>query len=86
MEQLTIQFRNESYRTLDDLGDRQKQVLDCIRRCGPATNKDIAKTLGLPINCITSRVKELRDAGVVEVCGSRYDDFTNRTVALFKVV
>ena len=35
-------------------------------------NKTLAKELGWPINCVTPRVKELTDMGLVEDCGIAY--------------
>ena len=48
------------------LGMRQKEVLNAIRFLGPIYNLKIANYLGLPINSVTPRVKELRDLGKVK--------------------
>ena len=80
----TIENRNESY-YLTDKETRQKQVLDALLRLGSATNRELSETLRLPINCITGRVKELREKDRVCVDGKKFDSVTNRTVTLFKV-
>jgi predicted ArsR family transcriptional regulator len=57
----------EAWRSLQfDLGDRQARVYQAILRLGAATNKQISDYLEIPINCVTPRVFELRQIGVVE--------------------
>ena len=58
---------------LETLGERQQQVYEVIRRLKSCNNLMISKELGLPINSICPRTKELRDLGVVrahkkEIC------------------
>ena len=50
---------------LENLGERQSQVYEVIRRLKSCSNFRISKELDLPINSITPRVKELREFGVV---------------------
>ena len=69
-----------------ELGKRQKQVFDCLKLNGPLSNREIAMKLGLPINCITGRMKELRDTGSVTDAGTKYDDKTNREVFAWTVI
>lgn len=47
------------------LGRRHKEVLKALEDLGPTYNLKIANHLGLPINSITGRTKELRDMGKV---------------------
>lgn len=47
------------------LGERQKQVLEALEEIQPATNKQIAKHLGMEINSVTPRCLELRVKGRV---------------------
>ena len=47
------------------IGNRQGQILECLREHGPMTNKMISRKMGLPINCVTPRVLELRKLGLV---------------------
>ena len=42
------------------LSYRQNQVYDLLKQSGPMSSYEIAARLGLPINCITGRVLELR--------------------------
>lgn len=48
------------------LNNSRRIVFDGLKRAGKATNAMIADRLQLPINCITPRMKELRDLGLVE--------------------
>ncbi len=47
------------------IGKRQEQVFKVIKGIQPCSNLMISKKSNLPINCITGRVKELRDFGIV---------------------
>ncbi len=47
------------------LGNKQRIVRDAIGELGIANNQMIAEYLNWPINCVTGRVKELRDKGFV---------------------
>ena len=49
-----------------NLGDRQKAVFDVLKSRGPMNNLEISQVVGIPINSITPRVKELRERGFVE--------------------
>jgi len=53
----------------DDLGKKQKEVYDVIEQYVGVCNQDIAEILGWGINCVTPRVKELRDFGLVRQGG-----------------
>lgn len=53
------------YSILDELGDRQKEVLVCLKHIQPCNNLMISRYLNLPINSITPRIKELREKGLV---------------------
>lgn len=41
------------------LSPKRRAVFACVAEFGPATDTDIAKRLGWPINCVTGRVGEL---------------------------
>lgn len=69
-----------SYYSFDeiDLGARQDVVAKALKQHGPMSNKQISVTLNWPINCITPRVKELREMGMVAETGYHYDENTLR--------
>jgi hypothetical protein len=48
-----------------NLGAKQKQVLDALRFFPDATNAEIAAHMGWPINRVTPRMGELRDQELV---------------------
>ncbi len=55
-----------------NLGAKQKQVLDALRFFPDATNAEIATHLAWPINRVTPRMGELRTMGLVlESCRRR---------------
>ncbi len=51
------------------IGGRQQLVLSAILQLGIATDKQVAKSLQWPINCLTPRRLELVKAGLVEEVG-----------------
>jgi predicted ArsR family transcriptional regulator len=71
------------YELQSKLGDRQKKVLDEIRK-EPSTNAEIAARLEWPINCVTPRCKELREMGLVEDAGKVKCKATGRTAHLWQ--
>lgn len=54
-----------AYESILKLGNKQKQVYDVIKHLGKATNRMIAKELGLEINQVTGRTNELVKSGLV---------------------
>jgi len=65
----------EAYESIQgQLGERQQQVLEAFRELGPSTNKTISQHLGIPINSITPRTKELRTKGLIEEKGTITQD------------
>lgn len=75
----------EAYKSLyDDLSNRQKIVYDVIDEYNNICNQDISMILGIPINCVTGRVKELRDIGFVCHAGFKEND-NGRRVMVWKV-
>ena len=70
---------------LENIGERQMQVLKCFREIQPATNLMIARKLNLPINCITGRCKELRDYGIVVYDKVDVCEFTKRRVTYWRI-
>lgn len=73
------------YSILGELGDRQQQVLDIIKKYPNISNHEISNILDIPINSVTPRVKELRDLGLVVFCDIKLDRTTNRNVMTWKV-
>ena len=69
-----------------NLGERQKQVYECLKLIQPATNFMISRNLNIPINSVTPRVKELRDKKLVGVDFVDADLFTGRKAIYWKCV
>jgi hypothetical protein len=70
----------------DSLGDKQKIVYDALRTLGEASNKELSVGLGWPINCITPRMFELRQLGLVEFSRVKVDVHTGRSEIVWKAV
>jgi hypothetical protein len=54
-----------------NLGAKQKQVLDALRFVPDATNAELGRHLSWPVNRITPRVLELRKVGLILDAGRR---------------
>jgi len=85
MTQLTLPLhhRNNAYHSLE-LGNRQEEVLTVIKQYNGISNREISVALRLPVNCVTGRVKELRDKGLVTEAGSIKDNITNKKVTTWR--
>lgn len=70
---------------LESIGQRQMQVYKCIEENENISNREIAEKLYLPINCVTGRVKELRDRKLVLQSGNKIDQITKKQVSTWKV-
>jgi len=62
-----------------ELSERQKQVYDMLKVMGVANNLMLSRNLGLPVNCVTGRCKELRDLNIVTECVKKPCPFTGKT-------
>jgi len=69
-----------------ELGKRQLQVWECLKVFGPMSNRELSKRVGLPINCVTGRMKELREMGAVIDNGTIFDVITNRNVLVWNAL
>ena len=73
------------YSIIGELGQRQQEILDAIRKYKSVSNLDISRLLQLPINSVTPRVKELRDKGLVVFDCYKTDSITSRRMCKWKV-
>ncbi len=78
----------EAFRALSPemLGGKQRTVLEVLKECTKASNKEISRVLGWPINCVTPRVKELRELGLVDYAGEQFDWSTQRHEMVWEAV
>ena len=63
IQQTSLSAYNEIKSTL---GERQAQVYNILVRLVEATNKMISEKGNIPINCVTARIFELRELGLVK--------------------
>jgi DNA-binding MarR family transcriptional regulator len=77
----------EAYHVIEpELNERQHLILDTIKQNPGISNHELSQFLGLEINSITPRVKELRDKGLVVCCGTKKDTCTGMNVMTWKIV
>ena len=77
----------DSYRIVKETRNTvQQRIYDTIKSRGTATNRQISILTKIPINSVTARVKELREAGRVHQAGTEYDSTTKRTVMTWRVL
>jgi predicted transcriptional regulator len=69
---------------IEELGDRQLQVLNAIKQIQPCTNSMIANYLMLPINTITPRCLELRNKKLVTYSHTDKCPITSRNALYWK--
>ena len=81
----SIDTRNEAYRSLGDVTDKQRAVLDALR-VGPMSDRALAKRLGWPINRVVPRRHELVEAGLVRAAYRDTDGETGRPCVVWEVV
>lgn len=67
------------------IGPKQSAVYNSIDRNVSICNMDIAEDLGLPINSITGRTKELREMNLVEEDEKVIHPKTGKTVIKWKI-
>ena len=78
------QIRNEAFAYVD-LGKRQEQVLDIIRKWGPISSERIAEHLNCFPHMVTPRVLELRELGYVKWSGEGISPTSKRKVSLWMI-
>jgi hypothetical protein len=71
-------------RASQDLGKKQKEVLDALRYFPDATNAEIAAHLVWPVNRVTPRCLELRQQGLILEAGRRTCKVTGSTAHAWK--
>lgn len=71
----------------ENLGERQMQVLNALEKFpNGLSNLQISRVLGLAINSVTPRVKELRDKGLVVFSHYVKDRVTGKRCMVWKKI
>jgi len=60
-----------------ELNNLQCLIYNVLKIYPDVSNHDLSLKMHKDINCITPRVKELRDKGLVVCSGSKKDEFTH---------
>lgn len=71
----------EAFKSLKDLGDKQRVVYEAIKMLGRATDLELSEHLGIPINRITNRRGELVGYGMVAQEGYKKNPSGNNAMA-----
>lgn len=83
------QTSKEAYEELVKTGKinkRQGQVLNVLNEHPfPMTNQEISYLSGMPINCVTPRVKELREKGYVVEAYKKVDPASGRRAIAWRI-
>lgn len=75
----------EAYRSIvNDLSKKQAQVFRCFQGTQPLTDKELARILNWPINCITPRRGELAERQMIRPEGFTIDPGTGRKCIRWK--
>jgi DNA-binding MarR family transcriptional regulator len=69
---------------LENLNERQIQVLKAIDKIEPCNNLMISKYLNLPINSITPRTNELNKKGLIKESKKGICPITKRTTIFYE--
>lgn len=81
---MTTATSKEAYQEIrPNLANRQYFILCLLAQVERATNKELSKRFGVPINEITPRILELRNMGVVIQVDERPDYITRKTAAVW---
>jgi hypothetical protein len=73
------------FEILQNLGERQLEVLKAIKHLQPCNNLQISKYLSLPINSVTPRCLELRDKGIVRLHHVGACEITGRSSRYYSI-
>ena len=68
-----------------ELGERQRLVLEALRKLKEANNLMVSKSLGLAINQITPRMLELRKLGLVVQSYTYPCPYTNKLTRFWRI-
>ena len=83
--EITKETRLESYFKAP-MGQRQRMILEVLGDKEMTAN-EIRKALGFSdLNAVRPRLTELKDKGLIEAVGKKWDKDTERNVAVFKKV
>jgi hypothetical protein len=70
----------DELRSTGKLNARQRQVMAVIQPGRDYSLQELVMLCGLPINCVSGRVKELKDSGQLEHGPTRACSLTHKTI------
>lgn len=73
----------ESYKKLTDLGDKQRETYEAIKKIGPASDRELCDFLDWEINVLIPRRTELEGYGFIKRAGVKWNPITKRHVTQY---
>lgn len=73
----------ESYKKINDLGEKQREVYDMLQSMGLATDRELTERLDWEINQLLPRRGELVEYGFIKKHGEKYNPATKRNVTVW---
>lgn len=77
------QTSKDSYRKLTDLGDKQRELYEALKKIGPASDRELKDYLDWEINALLPRRGELVKYGYIKKVGVKFNQATDRNVTLW---
>jgi hypothetical protein len=72
-----------SYKQLTDLGEKQRETYEAIKKIGPASDRELADLLDWEINVLIPRRTELESYGFIKRSGVKWNHLTKRHVTQY---
>lgn len=83
----SIKNRNQSFREIrEQLPAKRRMVLNAIKHSPGITAWNLAERMGVPINEVTGRIRELKDAFLIEEAGEALNLYTYRNNTTYRAV
>lgn len=73
----------DSYKSLKDLGEKQRETYEAIKKIGPASDRELADLLDWEINVLIPRRTELENFGFIKRSGVKWNKITKRHVTQY---
>lgn len=77
----------QSFKKVTNFSERHQQIIEVLSRCPEGLSRnDISERTNIRLCSCTARVKELLDQNLIRVCGTKYDEKTDRVVQVLEMV
>ena len=71
-----------------EFSDREDKIMTALRAMGSGTDREVSEFLGFNHkSAVQPRISDLIEkAKLIEECGSKHDDITNKTVRIVRII